>query len=432
MAHKAVSLFFALTLSLAVTGCGTGGRAFTLAPTGPTQLRAAADEADLPLDRMPEEELVVPTMRTRAPHAATTGNGAVLTVGPSENLAALRRLILDAKASIYLETFDFGNEGMGAQLVPLLAARAQEGLEVKVVMDYIGSRFTKGHKQMVATLRAAGVEVLIYRPRTIVKDDKRIGMNITHRKLYLADGRVALVGGVNLSKGFDDTTQDLLIAWTGPVVAQLYAEYAHDWKLAKGGPLNQQPVDVPASGDVEAQIVVTSPGEARYEARDAIYRAIDTAQVEVRIENQYLWDDRMITRLLAALKRGVKVRAIVPGGHSGEVLMNVHGGDLLRLQQAGAEVRLYRGPDPNAHLHAKYFGVDDAWAATGSVNADTRALVDNQELDILITDPALARAVQTRLFERDWAAQSVPYVHQPGNWILRRVRNLAELIDYYL
>ena len=413
---------------LLVAGCGQAPRMASLAPLG----EAGARMADLPLHELPAEELHVPAVRVRAPHAETRDNGAVLHVGPAENVAALKALIKGAKQSVYLETFNFGHDAMGQQLVPLLVEKARAGLEVKVLMDFVGSRYLKGHKDMVRLLRRAGVDVVVYRPRTIVKDDKRVGVNITHRKVYLADGQVGLVGGVNIAKGFESTTQDLLIEWTGPVVGQLYAEFTHDWLLAGGRTLKQVPVPAPAAGRVAAQLVVTSPGEGRFEARDAIYRAIEGAKREIRIENQFLWDDPMVERLLAARARGVAVRVIVPGGHMGKLLINVHGEDLHRLQLAGAAVKLYQGVDPDAHLHAKYFGIDDAWTATGSVNADTRALLDNQELDVITTDRRLASEVQARLFEHDWQKRSRAYEHKPGGWLLRPVRSLIELIDYYL
>lgn len=426
MVRAPLSTLLALLL---LAGCSQASR-LTAAPA-PSGLLGARD-ADLPLQEMPAEELRVPDVRARAPHPETRTNGATLHVGPAENVAALRALLAGAQQSIYLETFNFGNDAMGRQLVPLLVEKARAGLEVRVLMDYVGSRYLKGHKALVKELREAGVDVVIYRPRTIVKDDKRVGINITHRKVYLADGKVGLVGGVNIAKGFESSTQDLLVGWTGPVVGQLYNEFTHDWHLAGGGTLLQVPDPAPAPGDVRARLAVTSPGEGRFEARDAIYRAVEAARGEIRIENQFLWDDRLVERLHAALGRGVGLRVIVPGGHLGKVLVNVHGADLHRLALAGAQVRLYQGEDPDAHLHVKYFGVDDGWAATGSVNGDTRAFLDNQELDVMIADARLAGEIRTRLFERDWAQRSRPYEHREGGFILRPVRSLLELIDYYL
>ena len=87
---------------------------------------------------------------------------------------------------------------------------------------------------------------------------------------------------------------------------------------------------------------------------------------------------------------------------------------------------------PEAHLHTKYFGVDDAWVAIGSTNGDTRALFDNQELDTVIEDRALAADFRDRMFQRDWTTWSKPFVYKPGGAVTKPFRKLLEIIDYYL
>src|SRR5690606_22004280 len=110
------------------------------------------------------------------------------------------------------------------------------------------------------------------------KDDKRIGVNITHRKLYLADGDRGLIGGMNLMSDFDTKDQDVLIHFTGEAAQQFHGEFARDWKLARGGTI-EYPALKPGMqyGAVDAAIYVTSPPEGRFEARAMTYRAIEQA-----------------------------------------------------------------------------------------------------------------------------------------------------------
>lgn len=362
----------------------------------------------------------------------TAGNSAKLHVSPSETLPALKSLINGAQRSVYLEAFSLGNDSYGQQLIPLLVSKAKAGVEVKVLMDYVGSRFIKGHSAMVETLEKGGVDVEHYNFSAITDADKNTTLNITHRKLYMADGTHALVGGVNLHAPFDTITHDLLIDWRGPVITQLYREFAHDWSVAGGGGLRQQANPDPAAGTVTAQVAVTSPLEGRYEGRDVVFNAIDNAKREILVEQQYIWDDKFVLHLKGALQRGVKVRVLIPGGEQKLVQRTLNGECGRQLVAAGAEVRSYLGVTEDAHLHTKYFAVDDSWAITGSMNADTRSLIDNQELGIVTTDTPLIAQLRERLFDRDWTQHSEPFSYKPASPIKKPFLNVLQLIDYYL
>jgi cardiolipin synthase len=394
---------------------------------------SAQEAGDIPLNQAPKTSVVVPHAPAHAPNPVAVGNYATLNVFPTETLPALKALINGAQKSLYFETFNFGNDSMGKQIYPLLIAKAKAGLEVKVVADYVGTRFLPGHADMARQMRAAGIEFHLYKPRTMIKDDKRAGINITHRKVYLADGERALIGGVNLMAPFDYDVQDVLIEWKGPIVPQLYGEFAYDWHAAGGGDLNQLPVPPVTGGPVTAQVVVTSPPEGRFEARDAIYKAVDLAQDEIRIENQYLWDEKLVQRLLNAMARGVKLRVIVPGDEDHGIFKFIHADTLKKLQDKGAQCRLYVGIDPDAHLHVKYFGVDNRVVAIGSANGDTRGLMDNQELDTLIQHPGLCAEFKARLFEKDWTTFTKPFVYKPGPSIVHTgaFQSLLDIIKYY-
>ncbi|MDB5100640.1 MAG: cardiolipin synthase [Cyanobacteria bacterium RYN_339] len=393
----------------------------------------ALQTGETPLNEAPKTTVVVPHSPSHGPNPVVSGNYGTLSVFPTETLPALKALINGAQKSLYFETFNFGNDSMGKQIYPLLIAKAKAGLEVKVVADYVGTRFIPGHADMVKQMRAAGIDFRLYKPRLMIKDDKKAGINITHRKVYLADGERALIGGVNLMAPFDYDVQDVLIEWKGPIVPQLYGEFAYDWRAANGGDLNQLPVTPVTTGPVTAQVVVTSPPEGRFEARDAIYKAVDLAQDEIRIENQYLWDAKLVQRLLNAMARGVKLHVIVPGDEDHGVFKFIHSETLKKLQDAGAQCRLYVGIDPQAHLHVKYFGVDGRLVAIGSANGDTRGLMDNQELDTVIHHAGLCAEFKARLFEKDWTQFTKPFVYRPGPDIVhtKPFQTLLEIIEYY-
>ncbi|MEB3222255.1 MAG: phosphatidylserine/phosphatidylglycerophosphate/cardiolipin synthase family protein [Candidatus Sericytochromatia bacterium] len=419
---------------LALAGCTARppGAPAAASRGGEASTLLAAEGPEPGLDEPPSAVIHVPAAPLRRAAPLTRANAARAFVSPAETLPALLDLIRGARRSLYLETFNFGYDSYGRRIVPLLVEKARAGVEVRVVMDYCGSRFLPGHRALVQELRAGGVEVLRYLPRTIRKDDRMVGINIQHRKVYLADGARALVGGVNLMREFDTVHQDLLVALEGPVVADLHREFALDHRAAGGKATLTVPPVHPGQGTATARVVVTSPAEGRFEARDAILAGIDAARHTIDIENQYLWDDRLIGRLYAALERGVRVRLIVPGEEHKAVFKQIHAEELQRLVARGAEARLYHGDPADAHLHAKYYQVDAAWVAVGSTNGDTRALMDNQELQVVLEDARLAADLRTRLFEHDWTRRSVPFVYRPSTVFTGPFRRLLELIDYYM
>lgn len=422
-----------IVAAILLTACSSAGTPAGVRGANGLAAAGLTDEGPEPaLNEPPMLSLRVPPAPVRLAPRPTRGNVLKAFVSPAETLPAVLALVDGAKSSLYLETFNFGNDSYGRQLVPRLVAKAKAGVEVKVVMDFLGSRFLSGHSAMIRELKAGGVDVRRYMPRGIKKDDGQVGVNILHRKVYLADGQRGLVGGVNLMKEFDTINQDILVEFQGPVVADLYQEFAHDYRAAGGKGRTLSPAPMDAGGTSEAQVVVTSPDEGRFEAREALYAGIAAAQTSIVIENQYLWDDRMIARLYDALTRGVHVRVMIPGAEHKSVFKNIHTEELKRLVDRGAEARVYHGVPEDAHLHVKYYSVDDRWTAIGSTNADTRALMDNQELQVAIVDPAFAVDLRERLFERDWAERSQPFVYVPSSFVARPFRSLLEVLDYYL
>jgi cardiolipin synthase len=429
--QRRIGIPLALGLILSLAGCGHMGT--TPAPTAQLMVggKAVSAQSASELMTLPHEVFVPPSRPTRGAHLDTEGNAGKLFISPAETLPAVKRLISEAQHSVYIEVFNFGNDSYGKQLVPLLCAQARAGLEVKVLMDQVGSKYLPDHEPMVKALKDAGVEVVLYRSAIVLRR-LGAGLNVTHRKVYLADGDRGLVGGVNLQAPFDTTTHDLLIEWRGPVVGQLYEEYGLDWKRFGGSDLKQEADPTPVAGGMRARVAVTSSREGRYEIQDAVYRAVDNAQRTIDIENQYLWDDALIDRLLAAMKRGVKLRVIVPGKEFTGKTAIANMEDVNRLVKAGAQAREYNGEPTTAHLHTKYFAVDDQWAATGSCNGDTRGFIDNQELDMLIRDQAFNVQLRERLFEADWASHSIPFQYVKAPFYKRPFRSLIELIDYFM
>lgn len=397
----------------------------------PNAARSAADTQAVDAKGVPTEAFQVPAAPQVAPEPWSSNNAATLHVGPADNVPAIKDVITHAQKTLFIESFNFVDDSMGGPMIPLILDAAKRGVHVCVLVDYLDDRFLGG-AQVQRKLSVPGIDFRWYMPRFVEQDNQRTGINITHRKLYLADGVRGLTGGVNLMAPFDTTTQDVLVDFRGVEAAQLHAEFARDWALAQGKPVAYEALEPGVTyGTVAAETLVTSPPEARFEAKDAIYRALEGAKARIDIEQQYLWDQGVTDRLLAACQRGVAVRIIVPG-RMDKVFKWLHAVALNAILKAGGQVRLYQGSTPDGYVHTKYFGIDGNWAIFGSVNADTRALIDNQELDVATTDPGLIQGLRTRLFEVDWQQASVDYQLSESSWFQPRFDSLWDILDYYL
>ncbi len=390
---------------------------------------AAVVQAEL--DRPPTLAFTVPDVSPGIVHGWTGHNRANLAVGPHQNARLLLDVIQSARKTLRIEVFNFADDPFGNRIIDALLAARKRNIDVTVIADYLGSRF-KGGKRVRDVLEQGGVRFQFYEPRLIQQDNRMRGINIDHRKVYLADQDRAVIGGVNLMSEFDTTVHDALLDLSGDIVPHLHDEFSRDWKLAGGGPLPALPerTQIPLD-NVALRVVVTSPPEGRFEAKQAVYEALEGARRTIDVEQQYFWDEGVIQRTVAAARRGVQVRIIVPGESDEALFRKLHVVGLNRILQAGGHARLYRGVPDQAHVHTKFFSVDGTWAALGSVNADTRALIDNQEIAMVTTDPALIREFHTRLFEPDWQHASVVYAYNDSRIYRGPFLRLWQILQYY-
>lgn len=371
-------------------------------------------ESDLRAEVAPED-VWVPSKPRIPQNPWCFNNSAQVHVGPADNTAALRDLLRKAQSTLFIEAYQLADDALGQEISGLAIAAAKRGVAVRVLCDHFGTGL-RGGMRLAEGMREAGVLFLTLPTRYALHPGPRRGLNISHRKLYLADGNRGLVGGYNLFAPFASTTRDLLVDFRGEVAAQLHAEFARDWQLASGPPLAWPKLPAVRYGTVAARTLVTSPLEGRFEARDGIYQAIEAAQRNIEVEQQYLWDPGTVDRLVKAARRGVAVRVLIPGETDSPFFKNLHAMSLNSLLQAGAQAHLYHGGENPGHLHVKYFSIDDSWAAFGSVNGNSRAMTENQELDVATTDEGLVAELKTRLFEHDWSHASWSYRLDESFW----------------
>lgn len=306
---------------------------------------------------------------------------------------ALHRDIAAAKQSVHIESFIWYDGKVARALADLLAKKAREGVEVRVLVDGSGGRQLKGEvKEM---LEKAGVRVAHFHPLRI----SNLGRmnNRDHRKLMIIDGRIGYIGGYCIADEWAGNAEnrkqyrDTGLRIIGPIVNRLQAAFAENWIEETG--------DVPAgetyfpktapTGTSVAHLAYTSPDGSVSSVQILYYLAISAAKREILIQNPYLLPDaQAIEALEQAVQRGVDVRIMVPSDDATDSAVVQHAshhhfGTLLKR---GVKIYEY----DKTLLHQKVIVIDGTWSCVGSTNFDERSFQLNDEVSIGVHDPAIA------------------------------------------
>ena len=235
-----------------------------------------------------------------------------------EIFPAMLAAIRSARKTIDFETYIYWSGEIGQEFADALAERAQAGVEVNVVIDWAGS--IKMEDALLTRLRDAGVDVQMYRPLKWYNLGRL--NNRTHRKLLVVDGAVGFTGGVGIADQWEghaqdpDHWRDVHFQIEGPVVAQFQAAFNDNWIKITGEVLNGADYFPPltAAGDTDAHMFIASPAGGSESMHLMYLMAIAAAQTSIDLEASYFVpDDLVIAALLAARKRGVRVRILLPG-----------------------------------------------------------------------------------------------------------------------
>ena len=314
-------------------------------------------------------------------------------------LAAIR----GAQKSITFETYIYWSESIGHEFSDALAERARAGVKVHLMLDFIGSM--KMDDAAIQKMRDAGVQVQRYHKPAWWKLARL--NNRTHRKLLVVDGAVGFTGGVGIADQWRGNAQDenhwrdSHFRVEGPVVGQIQAVFTDNWTKATGvvldGPLYFPPLV--ARGTMPAQMFSSSPTGGSASMHLMYLLAITAARESIDLSASYFVPDELaIKALIAAAKRGVRVRIITPGKKIDAAVVRMASrerwGELLA---AGVQIAEYQ---PTMY-HVKALIVDALMVSVGSTNFDNRSFSINDEANLNILDADFARA-QVAVFEDDW------------------------------
>ena len=375
--------------------------------------RLVASRLDADQDDPHVRELIA-SVRVQADAPLVAGNHITLLIDGPQTLAAMRKAIAAAKHHVHLETYIFADDAVGREMRDLLIQRHREGIQVRVIYDAVGSLTTAG--AFFDAMRDAGVEVREFRPLDPVRTPAPWKVNNRdHRKILVVDGRTAFTGGINISstyassslrkpgpeKGRDESWRDTHVQIDGPVAAQFQSLFLATWTRA-GGNLDTKAAEffppIPAAGGELVAAVSVDGGNYKKTPIYGTYLAsIRHATQRIWLTNAYFAPNKELrTALIAAVKRGVDVRLIVPGFTDSGLILYASRSSYDELLAGG--VRMYE--QPYALLHAKTAVIDTALSMVGSANLDMRSFLHNNEVNAVVVGSAFARQLE-QLFERD-------------------------------
>ncbi|MCO6418011.1 phospholipase D-like domain-containing protein [Siccirubricoccus sp. KC 17139] len=356
--------------------------------------------------------------------AATGGNAVTLCGTAAGAYETVLGLIARAERSLWVTTYILGTDQVAAEIIRRLAERAAAGVQVRLLIDDVGSQGVR--ERDLAPLVAAGGRVARFMPMSLIPRPRRYANLRNHRKIIVVDGCLAWSGGMNLSDAYLGPApvafrfRDLSFTVEGPA-ARVYAEvFAADWLFAAGEDLHdalpQEAAPASSEDSGVVQVVPAGPEREGDPIHDLLLAVAHRAERRLWIVTPYFVPDTATLKaLVVAARRGVDVR-LVTNRRSDSRLMDFASTPYLRAL-AGAGARTLRLRD--GMLHAKAVVADDGPALVGTANLDQRSLFLNFEIMALFHGPEEARAVAAWL--EPLAAECGSELPRP-----RPIRQMAE------
>ncbi len=313
-----------------------------------------------------------------------------------EALAALEQVVDSASCRIDVLMYLWGDDEVGWRLAHRLAARASPTLPVRVLVDG-GGNLLQGEPREASTAEVnRAVCWLAQQPHVQVVRGRNPVARLDHRKVVIADGRLAWCGGRNFYRSAFTTDHDLSFTMAGPLAAEVADQFEERWLEQGGAPGPALPAPPPlAEPNALARVLRTRPG--RLTLARALYAAVARAEHHVYVENPYLSDGRMLHLLARARRRGADVRVVLTLQTGTGVYDRANRVTANRLLAAGVRVYLYPGV-----THTKALSADGVWAYTGSGNFDPLSLRHNREIGLAISGGPAVAEVEARLFQPDF------------------------------
>ena len=336
---------------------------------------------------------------TRKATEVPVGAGAVTTYTFGQDLYDdMLAAIEGAERQVLLETYIWKADETGQRFKQAIIDAAERGVEVRVIYDSFANLVVRpGFKRFPAPVRVLAYPV--YPAGWRFFDLRRYGRD--HRKILVVDDTVGFVGGYNLGTPYATEWRDTHCRITGPAVADLTRAFADFWNLHRHRRFrHREPpmlLSAPRTWEPRIRVHRNIPRLWIFPIRAMYLEAVNRAQRNVWMTHAYfIPDEGFVDALVAASRRGVDVRLLLPAKSNHIVADWISRGYFRRMLQAGVSIHRFR----DAMVHAKTATIDGNWTTIGTANIDRLSMTGNYEVNVEVIDQALAQEME-RIFETD-------------------------------
>jgi cardiolipin synthase len=337
----------------------------------------------------------------------TSDNQVEVLVDASAAYPAMEAAIRAAKRHVHLLFYIWEADETGRRFRDLLAQKAREGVEVRLLIDAVGGADVRG--RFMDPLRQAGAAVAFFLPSTFANRQVTINFR-NHRKIVVIDGETGFLGGMNIGDEYTRDWHDIAVRLDGPVVDQLQEVFADDWYFTTkegladpayfGRTQRQSPASLRHPRQCHlatCQVTASGPDTRQNATHDGIFIGMTSAKSRLWVTTPYFIPNSAIqVALRTASYRGVDVRLLLPRRSDVRLVQLAARSYYAELLSAGVRIFEYDG----AILHSKAMVIDADTSVLGSANLDIRSLQLNFEINVAITSGTVNRTLAD-LFEQD-------------------------------
>jgi len=330
------------------------------------------------------------------------GNKIELLANGDEYFPAMLKAIGSAAKTVNFAAYILHSDEVGRQFRDAFCERAKAGIEVRILVDGIGSSWSLDNSD-VRIMREAGCKFAYYHPTASLRVDRT--NRRSHRRLMVIDGKIAFTGSAGFSRKWaghaqdKDHWRDTQVRIEGPLVAKFQWAFEEHWIKSFGETISGagQFPSLPNAGELKAQVIASHSFSM---APVPLVQAAAFAAAEKRIwiTNPYCTPtEDQVDLLVKAVRRGVDVRLLLPGENNDQPMTKSAGraayGEML---EGGVKIFEYQP----AMIHTKSMVVDGIFSMLGTSNFDARSSEINEELDVVVSDEKFGREMET-VFEKD-------------------------------
>ena len=333
----------------------------------------------------------------------TTGNDIKVYIDGIEKFKQLIEDIRNAKNFIHIEYYIFKLDDLGKQIINELKKKVDEGLEVRLLVDGMGSKSLRNNH--IRYIRDLGIKFHVFFPGRLPYINMRLNYR-NHRKIAIIDGKFGYVGGFNVGNEYVNKGKqfkywrDTHIRIQGEAVNELNKRFILDWDYASEGEIKDNKkyfLDQEEYGDSGIQIVSSGPDHKEEYIKNAYMKIINNAKKNVYIQTPYLvLDEPMADALKIAALSGIDVRIMVPGKPDHFFMEWILSSTMGELMECGVKIYRYQ----KGFIHAKTIVADGKISTVGTANLDIRSFQLNFEVNAIIYDSKIAKDLE-RIFNDD-------------------------------